>query len=372
MNIAVIGIRGLPANYGGFETCAEHVTKFWSEEGHNVVIYCRYNHYKEHLKSYNGCRLKYIKSINTKSLDTLSHTLFCIFDLIFREPDIKNIHLYNAGNAMFLPILKLFKKNVIISVDGIEWKRQKWGRLAKIVHKLGEKFSVKYADEVIVDNTAVENYYRSKYGAETKMIPYGAKIIDINNYSYENEILKKYNLTEKHYFIFIGRLVPEKGVHTLIEVYKKLNTEIPMVIVGDDNPQSEYRNKLLTQRSDKIMFLGYIYGKEYESLLKNALIYITASELEGTSPSLLAAMGAKVCVLVNGIEENLYTIRNAGNFYKANDLEDFYRVWTELIKNRNLISEKAKMGFELVLNVYIWENIAKAYIDAFKLHEKTP
>jgi len=369
MKIAVIGIRGLPANYGGFETCAENISKEWSKNGHDVLIYCRKNHYKEHIAEYNGCRLKYISSINTKSLGTLSHTFFCILNLIFKEPDIKIIHLYNAGNALFIPLLKLFGKKVVISVDGIEWKRKKWGTLAKMIHKTGEKFAIRFADKVVVDNKAVENYYKNKHDADTFFIPYGAKIIDtvntINTINTES-VLNKFSLTTKDYFIFIGRLVPEKGVHTLIGVYNTLKTDIPLVIIGDDNNTSDYKHNLIKQKSDKVLFLGYLYGEEYESLLKNALIYVTASELEGTSPSLLAAMGAKVCTLVNGIEENLHTIEDSGCYYKENNLSDFSKVWLNLINNRDLIDEFAEKGYNRVLSVYKWEIIAEMYIDLFQ------
>lgn len=362
MKIAVIGIRGVPANYGGFETCAEHVSKYWALEGNDVLIYCRKHHYPKQLDSLNGCKLKYTGSIKIKSLDTLSHTLLSVIDLIINERSIHCVHLYNAGNAMYVPLLRLFGKKVAISVDGIEWKREKWGWLAKSIHKLGEKLAVKYAHKVIVDNKAVEMYYVEKYGKSTSLIPYGAKIPLAC--PKDEELLGKYGLVKQEYFIFVGRLVPEKGVHNLIDVYRRLNTSYPLVIVGDD--VSEYRDELIQEQGDKIIFVGYVYGENYEALLMNSLIYVSASQLEGTSPSLLAAMGAGVCTLVNGIQENIYTVEDSGYVFKENDLNNLYKVWSDLLSDRQAIQDMAAKGRQFVLGKYQWENISKQYIELFK------
>src|SRR5690606_35773433 len=215
MRIAVIGIRGLPANYGGFETCAEHTTKYWAEDGHDILVYWRKSHYKIHLDQVGGVKLKYINSINIKGVDTLSHTLFSILNLIFFESNYKYIHLYNSGNGIFIPLIKLFNIKVITSVDGIEWKREKWGFIAKIFHKIGAYLAVKYSDKIIADNQEVYRFYKEKVSVELEIIEYGAKVIYKNEFS--EEFLKKYNLKHKQYYIFIGRLVPEKGVHHLID-----------------------------------------------------------------------------------------------------------------------------------------------------------
>lgn len=361
MNIAIIGTRGVPANYGGFETCVEHVSKFWAESNHDVLVYCRKNHYENKLKTYNGCTLRYITSFKTKSLDTLTHTFFCCLDVIFKRKKYDHVHLYNCGNSIFLPLLKLFGKKVIVSVDGIEWKRAKWGTIAKTVHKIGERLSVMFADEIITDNTVVENYYFLKYKRKPVTIPYGAKI-PVNDATLETATLSKYNLTKNNYFIFVGRIVPEKGVHNLIEAYNKLSTDTPLVIIGDGDKDSDYRNELFKQDSNKIRFLGYIYGSEYEQLLKNALIYVSASELEGTSPSLLAAMGAKVCTLINGIDENLCTVEDSGYCYKVNDTSDLVRIWKSLLKNPLMLQSMSEKGYSLINRKYKWGKIASDYI----------
>jgi len=363
MNIAIIGIRGIPANYGGFETCAENVSKYWAEKGHRVLVYCRKHQYNITLKEYNGCSLKYISSVRTKSFDTLSHTLLCCLNLIFTEPSYRYVHLYNAGNGIFIPLLKLFKRKVIVSVDGAEWKRIKWGLLGKLMHKVGAWMAVTFADGVVTDNKIVEMYYKERFNYVTATIAYGAKLIDTELCDAEN-ILGKYGLSKKGYFIFVGRLVPEKGVHTLIAAYEQLNTTMPLVIIGDDK-DGEYKNSLLKQKNDKIIFLGYVYGTQYEVLLQNALIYVSASELEGTSPSLLAAMGARVCALVNGIEENRETVKGCAYCYDSGLNNNLLVVWQQLINNLNLIEQMGEKGYKLVNNEYRWDRIANQYLELF-------
>jgi glycosyltransferase involved in cell wall biosynthesis len=359
-----MGIRGLPANYGGFETCAEHITKLWAQKGHHVIVYCRKNLYTNRFENYNDCSLIYKGSINTNYFDTLSHTFLCILDVIFKK-DIEYIHLYNRINSIYIPLIKLCGKKVAVSVDGAYWKRKKWGATTKLISKKIFGFILKYADWIVTDNQALYEHFHQLYGAKVSVIPYGAKIIQ-NNYKNELDVLEKYKLNKKNYFIFVGRLESDKGILELLQVYKKLNTNIPLIIIGDTVHQTEYKRKVMNLKNNMIKFLGFLYGKEYEILLKNALMYVSASFIEGTSPSLLAAMGAKVCVLVNGLEENFYTIGDAGFSYKENDLDDFYRVWSSILTNPEAIDEKAIQGFNRIKQYFTWENIANDYLELFK------
>jgi glycosyltransferase involved in cell wall biosynthesis len=365
MEIGILGIRGLPSQYGGFETCADYVAKYWAQQGNHVLVYCRSMLYNKKIEKYNGCRLKYKNAISIKSLETLSHTLNCIFDLIFFERSIKYIHLFNGGNAIFIPILKLAGKKVIISIDGIEWKRKKWGFAARTMHRIGEFFAVKTADAVIADNIVVQHYYKKKYKRNITLIPYGAETSTDYGNAEEQEILERYGLTSKSYFLFVGRFVPEKGVHNLLRSYNKLKTDIPLVLIGGGDDES-YITKLKRHSDGRVKYLGYIYGTEYQIILKNSLIYVSASELEGTSPSLLAAMGARVCVLVNGIEENISSLMGNGLYSQKNDFDDFAEKWGKIIKNPDRIREYAEKGYQHVVRNYCWKKIANDYLSLFK------
>lgn len=365
MKIAVLGIRGLPANYSGFETCADHTSRHWTESGHDVLVYCRRNRYKEKPTHYHGVNLRYTPQLPFKGIETLSHTFLSILDLCFLNRQYKYVHLYNVGNSLFVPFLKIFGKKVLVSVDGIEWKRDKWGKLAKAIYRIGEMFAIRFANETIVDNQEISNYYLKKYGKDTTLIAYGAKIIEANE-SISKHILEKYGLRKGEYFIFVGRLVPEKGAHDLVATYKKLDTPYPLVVIGDDHSNSEYKKELLSNESDSIKMLGFKFGEEYEQLLANALIYLSASKLEGTSPSLLAAMGAGVCSLVNGIPENKTTVNESAYTYEENNLGDLLACWDSLLKNPREIQSMALKGKDHVIKNYSWSNIAEDYVASFE------
>jgi glycosyltransferase involved in cell wall biosynthesis len=359
--LAVIGIRGIPANYGGLETCAEQTTASWSKQGIRVLVYCRKNHYHEHAPALGSIQLKHTVSLSFKNFDTLSHTFISILDLLRTERQVEVVHLYNTGNGVFLPLLKLFGKKVMVSGDGLEWKREKWGLAARLCHKLGERMAVWFADEIVVDNVEVQKYYSLKYGRESHLIAYGAKKIERNAVR-SADILARHGLEAKKYFIFVGRLVPEKGVHHLIDAYMRLETEMPLVIVGDDVTRSAYRDQLLARRSDRVRFLGFIYGDEYEQLLANAFMYVSASKLEGTSPSLLAAMRAPVCCLVNGIEENRASTAGAVPLFRKNDFDDLRRRWQRFIDEPELAAAATDRGYDYVAKHYRWNAIAQKYL----------
>lgn len=363
--IAVIGIRGLPANYGGLETCADEVCRRWVRGGNDVLVYCRSGRYPERPAELAGVKLRYLPSVPVKSLDTISHTFFCVLDLIFARREYREVHLYNTGNSIFLPLLRLSGKRVVLSGDGIEWKRQKWGRLAKFVHKLGERFAARFANEIVVDNEEVGAYYTGKFGAATTLIAYGANELRIDPVK-SQALLARHGLESGRYFLFVGRLVPEKGVHELIDAYKALRTDLPLVIIGDDDSRSAYRNAVFREASDRIRFLGFVYNDDYEQILANACMYVSASRLEGTSPSLLAAMGAGVCSLVNGIPENVSTVKGSVPTYAENDVADLVVRWQALADDPARARAVAEAGRQCVRDHYSWDAVADAYLQLFQ------
>lgn len=366
MKIAVIGIRGLPDKYSGFETCAANTTSYWSASA-DVLVYCRKSLYS-HRPSKNdlGVRLKYVPCLQSKSLETLSHTFMCCLSLILFERSYKIVHLYNCANGVFIPLLKLFGFRTVISVDGIEWKREKWSFFGRSFFKLGAYFSVKFSNAVVTDNKVVSDFYFNKYKTETHLITYGAKSV-FENSTQEDDLLQKYGLEKKNYLIFIGRFVPEKGVLNLIKAYLKTNLEIPLVIVGDDASKGDYRNIIFDTYSyhPKIKLVGYLYGNNYEMLLKNALMYVSASELEGTSPSLLMAMKAKVPCLVNGIAENRATAEDSVAYYNENDLKDLSRKISSISNDKSALEQLAEKALILVETKYTWKLISEKYYDLF-------
>ncbi|PEO66116.1 glycosyl transferase family 1 [Bacillus toyonensis] len=363
MKITILGIKGIPANYGGFETCVDETATRMVKEGHEVTVYCRKNNIKYKDNAYKGVKLVKLSSLSNKSLDTLTHTLFSILHCVFKKQDV--IHVYGVGNSIFLPILKLFRKRVMISVDGLDWKRGKWGKFGSWFLRTSEKLAIKYADEVIIDSIEVQKYYKEKYGLDSKYIPYGATTKKEEGVG----ALEKYNLG-KPYILFVGRLIPEKGIHYLIDAYKQLteNTKeaVDLVIVGDDLYKGEYAEKLKANQSHNIKFLGFIYGKEYREICSNALVYVQPSDLEGTSPSLLASMGFGNCVLVSNIPENLETIGNAGLSFNSGDIKDLSNKLETLVNDIEKINYYRKKATERIEKTYNWDNVTKALLGLYK------
>jgi glycosyltransferase involved in cell wall biosynthesis len=306
-------------------------------------------------------KLIYLPAIPGTSFETISHSLAIAVQAAVKHKEVDLIHFYNAASAFALPLLKLAKIPVIITVDGIEWNRAKWGWLAKKVWKLATWLSVNLADTIVCDSGVVRNYFESKYNKNIKYIPYGAKYIQSNC-----DVYKSFGLTDKGYLLFVGRFVQEKSVDKLIDSYNMIDTDVPLVLIGDNENDREYVDNLKNRAGKNILFLGYRYGEEYESLLSHAKIYVSASVLEGTSPSLLAAMGAKVCCLVNGIAENRETGGESVMYFDGSK-EDLVNKLQILLNNEEKVGEYSNKGFNRVKNYYDWDVVAKQYMFEYEL-----
>jgi glycosyltransferase involved in cell wall biosynthesis len=367
MPIAVLGTRGIPANYGGFETCAEQLSRRWAAWGHDVLVYARKERYDKRPALVSGVAVRYTSSLRWFGLGTPSATVLAALDLSFRSRKFRWVHLYNTGNAFLLPLLRLFGFRVLISVDGIEWRRDKWGRVQKWAHKLGAHLAARFADRVVVDNDAVADFYARHLKCTTATIAYGAQPIKRSEDA--REILSRFDLKADGYCIFIGRIVPEKGVRELIDAYERLQTDLALVIVGDD-AHTAYRNEIWVRQSDKVRLVGYQYGRICDQLLANARMYVSASRLEGTSPSLLSAMSAGVCCLVNGIPENRSTAGNSVALYDQDNSEDLMRTWQALLDDPGRLASLAASGQAHQRRFYDWDVIARRYIELFSEVER--
>lgn len=355
MRIAILGIRGIPASYGGFETNAEITAKALAERGHEVVVYCR-GLRKGRPKIWNGVKLTYLPSLESRNLSTISHTTLSAMHALFRRFDV--IHLYNVGNSHLIPMLRLFGKKVITSVDGVEWRRKKFGVFGSMWMHMSERFAMIFSNRIVVDSLKVGEYYKNQYDSETVYIPYGSMILKND---VEPNFLVKFGLEPKRYLLFVGRFIPEKGVDKLLKAYGEVRTDMPLVVVGDNPYDREYTEYLKRNAPPGAIFPGAIYGAGVKQLYKQSYLFISPSELEGTSPALLEAMGAGTCVVVNGIPEQLETIGDSGVHYRMNDLEDLKQKVQELIDNPNLRDYYAHRTQKRVEKYYRWEDVINRY-----------
>lgn len=359
MKIALIGTRGVPANYGGFETCVEELGKRLVERGHEVTVYCRDSYYKTKQPSYLGMHLKYLPNLKRKSLDTLSHTLLSVLDAIWQPFDV--LMVFNAANSPMLVIPRLFGKKIAINTDGLEWKRGKWGRVAKTYYKCSEWFATKLTDRVVADSVAIQDYYREQYGVDTTYIAYGAYL----SQSSKPELLAALGLTPGNYFLQITRFEPENNPLLTIEAYKRLNTDKKLVLVGGVPYESEYSRQIMAARSDQIILPGPIYDKELlNELWCHCYAYIHGNEVGGTNPALLQTMANGCFTIAIDVPFSRDVLRDGGIFFAKNagDLAEKMR-WT--LQHPDELPPYCNRAIARIQEQYSWETVTDGYETLF-------
>jgi glycosyltransferase involved in cell wall biosynthesis len=319
VRVAMAGIRGIPAHFGGSETAVEEIGRRLAAEGASVVVYCRRHASPDTHTRHLGMRRTRLPSINTFNLDTISHSFLASLHLLLRSPaDL--IHFHGMGNALVLPLFRLSRKKTVITIDGPDWERPKWGWAARAALKLSALMATKWADRLIIDNHPSLEYFARQYGTHATYIPYGAYTQPPESTSYLREI----GLSRRGYVIFVGALVPDKGPDVLIDAYRRVGGELPLIIVGDSPFFSAYRRSLreMARGDDRIRFLGYVYGEAYRQLVANCHTYVHPLRSDGTSPALLQAMGYGSCIVTNSLPEALSAAGDAALPYARDDPSD--------------------------------------------------
>ena len=360
--IAIMGTRGVPANYGGFETFAEELGKRLVEDGHQVDIWCRHypNKPKSTLKKHLGMDLKYSYTIAHKYLDTPLASVTSFLKLIWERPDI--VLLCNAANSPMAWIIKLLGIPLVINVDGIERKRAKWGIVGKLGYRVGEYASVVFANRVIADAKVIADYYKETYDADSTVITYGANV----NKLPPGEVMAKFNLKPKEFILYVSRLEPENNALGVIQAYAKLNVDYPLVVVGDAPYAEEYKKKLREAANDKVIFTGFQFREAYRELRTNCYIYVQATEVGGTHPALVEAMAYGNCVIGNGTGENFEVLGDAGLFFKHNDFDELAEIMDRLIKNPKEVEHYGNLAQKRASEHYTWDLVTKQYEELFE------
>lgn len=354
--IVIMGIRGIPANFGGSETIVEELGERLSKEGFEFVVYCRKWNSTTDSKEYKGMKRIVLPSINKLSLDTPTHTFFSVIhNIIFNTGD--TIHAHGVGNALFFPILKLFNRKIIVTVDGPDWLRPKWGIIARTTLKLSFLLTLKFADVIISDNIPVQKIYKDRYNKDTVYIPYGADLSTIEG----EEALKKYGLEKRKYILFVGGIIPDKGVHILVKAFEKIDTDMKLCIIGDTPYFSEYKKEVMSTKDKRIIFTGYLYGKPYRQILQNAYLYVHPLLADGTSPSLLQSMAAGNCIVASALPETSYVIGDAGIKFEPGNIEELSKILKNLIDNPDLVEKMRKKARKRTEEFFTWDLIAEQH-----------
>ncbi len=368
LKVAILGHRGIPNSYGGFETFAEEMADCLVGLGCRVTVYCRKNYFNSRPKEYKGAALVYLPTITKKIFDTPVHSFLSVLHLLFKNTaDV--VVIVNVGNAPFAGLAKLFGKKVIFCVDGLDWQRKKWGLLARWYLAACSYLASLVAHEIVTDAASVQEFYKTCRHTESTLIPYGT---DIETYDQTaDNILKEHNLEPKKYFSYVARFEPENNPLLVVEAYVKSDSVYPLVMVGDNRYNPDYVKRIKAAANNRVLFLGYVFGARYKKLVKNSLAYVRAAEVGGASPAVIEAMGRSVCVLANDKPENREILSDTGLFYTltTQNLAALFRQVTENPEKALALGTRAGQRAALV---YSWDRIAYEYYKIIRRLSKTP
>ncbi len=357
MRIALMGGRGVPANYGGFETLMEELGVRLVARGHDVTAYCRTPHIQYAGDEYRGVRLVKFGTVRNKHLDTIVHTTLCAVHALTQRYDL--VLMVNAGNSPVSWIPRLAGQVVVLHVDGRDWQRAKWGRWAKRYIQWCERLSPRLPTHFISDSAVVGQYYSRELGrAPDAIIGYGGEPSPVA----PGAALRSLRLQPRRYVLFVGRLVPENCVHHVIDACGSLDGGFKCVVVGDAPYQEDYIRKLKSSSGDSTVFTGYLFGHAYRELCSNAYLVIESSEVGGMHPAIVEAMAMGNCVIANGIAENRETMGNAGLFYNGSGGSTALgAVLSRLLANPDEVEIWRQRAQEHASRYFDWENIVDQY-----------
>jgi len=361
MRIAMIGIKAIPARFGGFETAVDELSRGLVRLGHCVRVYNRSAMATSPATDFEGVELVNLPTVKSKNLSTIVHAFLCTLHVLIHRVDV--VHYFTTGVTLFAPLPRLFGMKVVCSVDGTDWQRAKWGRFARWYLRFSEKLAVLFCHGLISDSKDVMHYYLHCYRALSSCIAYGTR----EQRSLQKDVLDRFQLRSRNYVLFVGRLVPENNVHHLVAAFEKTSTDQKLVIVGDDPWEKEYVRSLKSSSDPRIVFTGGVYGEGYAQLQQNAYIFVLPDEVGGTHPALVEAMGYGNCVLVNDTPSNLEVISDSGFYYHGVEGDaDLRRKMQQLLDAPELVAEFRRRGLRHSQTYYQWEDVIERHANVYR------
>ncbi len=360
MNVAILGTRGIPASYSGFETAVEQITSRLTARGHRVTVYCRPHVVDRKIREWKGAQLVHLPTVRNKYLDTFVHTLLSSMHAARRtKPDVALFFI--AGNSPLCMITRLAGIPTVINVDGLDSDRRKWNRFAKSYLRAAERLSPRMATRAITDSHAVATIYERRYGRQIGVVPYGAEVPP----RHETDVLERLGLEPRRYVLFVGRLEPENNPHLLVEAWSRIPSAktrgMKLVVVGGAPYASEYINRVRRAADPRVIFPGYIFGPGYWELQKNAYLFCAPTEVGGTHPVILEALAAGNCVLVNDYRPNAETVGDAGVYFSGDEgVPDLAAQLERLLDQPDQVAGYRARALERA-ELYSWDAVAAAY-----------
>ena len=358
----MLGHKRIPSREGGIEIVVEELSTRMVQQGHEVTCYNRDGHHvsgKEFgtrkLSEYKGVKLKSVFTIDRKGLAAMTSSVFGAIKATFGRYDV--VHFHAEGPCAMLWLPKLFRKRCVATIHGIDWQREKWknGFGSKYI-KFGEKVAVKYADEIIVLSKGIKDYFKNAYGRNTKYIPNGVNKPEISK---ADLIQKRFGLEKDGYILFLGRIVPEKGLRYLVDAYRDLQTDKKLVIAGGASDTDDFLKELedKAKADDRVLFTGFVIGQALDELYSNAFVYVLPSDLEGMPLSLLEAMSYGNCCVVSDIPECAEVVEDKAVVFKKSDEGDLKEKLQMLCDNDGIVQEYKKAASDFICNKYSWDDV---------------
>jgi glycosyltransferase involved in cell wall biosynthesis len=360
MRIAILGTRGIPAAYSGFETAVEHLASRLTARGHEVTVYCRPHVVDPTLKTYKGAQLVHVRTIQNKYLDTFVHTFLSSIDVARRlKPDVALFFI--AGNSPLCLVTRGASIPAVINVDGLDSDRRKWPGLAKAYLRFAESSAPRWADRAITDSHSVADIFERRYGQRIGVVPYGVEDPGETG----TETLERLGLEPRRYILFVGRLEPENNPHMLLEAFSRISAEqargMKLVIVGGAPYADDYIRQVWRSADPRVVFPGYVFGRGYWELQHHAYVFCAPTEVGGTHPVILEAMAAGNCVLVNDHKPNAETVGEAGVYFSGQaGAEDLAQQLARLLDDPELVADYRQKALQRAAE-YSWDAVTDQY-----------
>lgn len=371
MKIAMFGHKRIPSREGGVEIVVENLASRMAEKGYDVTVYNRKGHHVSgsEFDSESGkdklskVKIKTVFTFQNSSLNAIVYSILSAIRVSFSKCDVVHIHAEGPASMSFLP--KIFGKKVIVTIHGLDWQRSKWGGFATKFLKYGEKNAAKYANEVIVLSKNVQKYFKDTYDRDTVYIP---NAVDKPEIKSDEEIKKLYGLEKDGYILFLGRIVPEKGIHYLIKAYNELDCGKKLVIAGGASHTSEYVNqvKQLASGNNNIIFTDFVQGEVLEELYSNAYVYVLPSDLEGMPLSLLEAMSYGNCCITSDIAECTEVCEENAIYFKKSDINDLKNKLEFVLSNENEVKKYKEKSSDFICAKYNWNSVVEQTLELYK------
>jgi glycosyltransferase involved in cell wall biosynthesis len=358
--IAILGTRGVPPRYGGFETFAAELSTRLAARGHDLTVYCRRSLYAGEPALWNGVRRVELPAARHKYFETVSHAFLSSVDALGRSFDV--VLLCNAANAFVLPVLGAGRIPVAINVDGIERQRRKWNLLGRAVYYAGEALSATLADAVVADAAVIADYYRRRHAVAPEMIPYGSEFPAEG----DTDVLGRLGLHDSRYILYVSRFEPENNPLEVVQAYRKVDSELPLVMVGGAPYSQELIAEVRRAADERVLLPGPLYGPDYRTLQRRAFLYVQATEVGGTHPAMIEAMASNGAILAHDTPENREVGGAAVRYFRLRPEETLSKCLQECIDAPAATDVYRTDARARARDHYGWERVVDAYEALFR------